>query len=304
MRRLRGVLGLLCVAAFALGGAAARGQAPAAKPDAGERAQAADAPDVNAPPQILWIEREVVKSGGMEAHTEAVHKVLATYDKARISIAAIGLSTAVGDENEMVYLIAFDSFHAMDDFEAQFGKAPPEIIQELVQHEGEESAQHASKRTMVAVYRPDLSYRPDATVMARATLVSTFQHIVRLGHEKEYAEEVGFLTGALDKANVDWHWFTYQVISGAPLGTYIRIQPMKSIADWDAHGQQVAALSATLDDAGHERMWKLWGNTILQAGGDEETPVSRLYAIRPDQSHVSDGFAALNPQFWRPKRKE
>lgn len=292
MRRMRGVLGLMCVAAFALGGSAARGQAPAAKPDAG------------APPPILWIEREVVKPGGMEAHTEAVRKVLATYEKGKLPIAAIALSTAIGDENEMVYLVAFDSFHAIDDLEAQFGKAPPDIIQELVQREQEESSQHASKRTMVAVYRPDLSYRPDVAAMAQATIVSTFQHIVHFGHEKEYAEEVNFLAGALDKAGVDWHWFTYQVVSGAPTGTYIRIQPMKSIGDWDAHGQQVAALSATLDDAGRERMWKLWGNTILQAGGSEETPVSRLYAIRPDQSHVSDGFAALNPQFWRPKRKE
>jgi hypothetical protein len=301
MRRMRGLLALMCVVAFALGGSAARGQAPAAKPDAGD---AAKAPDASAPPPILWIEREVVKSGGMEAHTEAVRKVLATYEKGKLPIAAIALSTAIGDENEMVYLVAFDSFHAIDDLEAQFGKAPPDIIQDLVQHEQEESAQHASKRTMVAVYRPDLSYRPDATVMARATVVSTFQHIVHFGHEKEYSEEVSFLTGALEKAGVDWHWFTYQVVSGAPTGTYIRIQPMKSMGDWDAHGQQVAALSASLDDAGRERMWKLWGSTILQAGGDEETPISRLYAIRPDQSHVSDGFAALNPQFWRPKQKE
>ncbi len=255
----------------------------------------------NAPPPILYIENELAKPGNIGDHTKVVSDVIHLYDRQGWPLRALGMSGVTSLEGEVVFLVAFDSFAAIDKLEEQVGKSPKAALDELRRLESQESALHVWKQTMLAAYRPDLSYRPDANAFAKATLVYTNQHLVRFGHEAEYESDVHFLADAFAKANVDRSWFVYQVISGAPTGTFIRLEPLRSFADWDAWPEKVKAVTAALDDAGRKRLEELWKDSTVQATGDMATPLTRLYALRPDMSRVSDRFAAENPGFWRPK---
>lgn len=256
----------------------------------------------NGPPPVLYIESERVQPGKIREHTKVVTDVIHIYDREKWPLDALGMSGITAPEGEAIFLVAFDSFGAIDKLEEQIGKSSKAALEEIERLESQESALHASKRTMLAVYRPDLSYRPDVNSVAKATYMYTDQRLVRFGHIKEYESDERFVQEAFDKANVNLHWFTYYVVSGAPNGTYIRLAPMASLAEWDAYGAKLKAMTDGLDDAGKERFFQLFKDSTVQAAGDAETPLTRLYVLRPDMSRVSDRFAAQNPDFWRPKR--
>jgi hypothetical protein len=253
------------------------------------------------PPPVLFIESEQVRPGQEEEHTKVVKGTLHVYEREKWPLQAITMSGVTTLEGEVVFLVALDSFGAIDTLEEHIGKSPRAAIEEFTRLESQESTMHVWKRSMLAIYRPDLSYRPDVAAFAKATLIFSNQHLVRFGHTDEYEGDMHFLADTFSKANADLHWYTYQVVSGAPNGTFIRFEPLRSFADWDAYGQLLHTVMQGLDDAGKKRLGQLFKDSIEQASGNDATPLARLYAVRPDLSSVSDEFAAMNPAFWRPK---
>ena len=257
--------------------------------------------EAGAPPPVLFIESEQVRPGQEEEHTKVVKGTIHVYEREKWPLDVVTMSGVTTLEGEVMFLVALDSFGAIDKLEEQIGKSPRTAIEEFTRLESQESTMHLWKRSMLAVYRPELSYRPNVAAFAKATLVFSNQHLVRFGHTDEYEGNVHFLADAFAKANADLHWFTYQVVSGAPNGTFIRLEPLRSFADWDAYGQLLQKVMQGLDETGKKRFGQLFNDSIAQASGEDETPLARLYALRPDMSRVSDEFAAMNPTFWRPK---
>ena len=253
------------------------------------------------PPPVLFIESEQVRPGQEEEHTKVVKGTLHVYEREKWPLEVITMSGVTALEGEVVFLVALDSFGAIDKLEEQIGKSPRAAIEEFRRLESQESTMHLWKRSMLAIYRPDLSYRPDVAAFAKATLIFSNQHLVRFGHIDEYEDDMHFLADTFGKANANLHWFTYQVVSGAPNGTFIRFEPLRSFADWDSYGQLLQTVMQGLDDAGRKRFGQLFKDSTVQASGNDETPLAHLYAVRPDLSRVSDEFAAMNPAFWRPR---
>lgn len=250
-------------------------------------------------PPVLWVEREMVAKGKAPAHTEVVHKILEQYESHHFGFHVLGISAIVPDQDEAMFLIGFDSFAAIEDYEKSFAAQPAEVQKSLLDLESQEDAMHASKQNMVAVFRPDLSYRADASVMAKARLLLVDQFTVTLGHMPDYESDVKFLKAASERAGVDEHYFVYQTIGGAESQTVIVLRPLQSLAELDKASETGEKLRNSLDKAGRERLRRLWKDSVLQGTGQS---VDRLYVIRPDLSLVSDGFAALDPNYWRPKK--
>ena len=93
---------------------------------------------------------------------------------------------------------------------------------------------HAGMRDMLALYRPELSYNAGVDIrMYRYFSITTTR--IRPGHDAQYAEYVQKLVNvAREKAKVDkLHVATFQVVSGAPGGTYLIFRPVKSLAEFD-----------------------------------------------------------------------
>ena len=247
-------------------------------------------------PPVLWIEREGVKPGQEEAHTEVVHKILEKYAQQKITFRVLGAEGILPDQNEALFLIHFKSFAELDEFEKNLRAQPEDFQKAITDLESQENATHSSKISLATVFRPDLSYRADASAVAKARLLWTCQFIVPAGHVPEFESDVHFLSDAYAKAGVDDHYFMYQELAGAESQTFIVLRPMKSLADWDKPTPDVGK---NLDDAGKFRLAHIWKDETLQGAG---ISVDRLYVLRPDLSQTSDQFAAFDPDFWRPKK--
>ncbi|MBN9663975.1 MAG: hypothetical protein J0H49_37595 [Acidobacteria bacterium] len=145
-------------------------------------------------------------------------------------------------------------------------------------------------KAMVAIYRPDASYRPDQALkaLARARYVHVTIYRVRPGMEGGFARVAGYRRHAFDSMNLDRPDMAYQVLAGAPSGTYLLLAPMASLRVLDEGISRREASVRGYDSTDSKTI----ADTIL-------VREQRLLRVEPAMSWVSDEFAAPDMDFWR-----
>lgn len=143
-------------------------------------------------------------------------------------------------------------------------------------------------RSLVAVYRPGLSYRADQAIrmLAKARYYYVSVHRIRQGAGREFANDLKARRDGLDDINLDRPDIAYQVVAGAPAGTYILIAPLASLN--------------TLDDGLAKRAYQ--ADQSVAKMDIELFRMQLLFRVEPAMSYVSDEFAAEAQEVWRPKR--
>jgi len=296
----RGIL-ILAVTLAALFGISSRGAAQRMAPGQNPSAQPAVAPaaatasPMEAPP-VLWIERETVAHENMAAFIDTIHKQLDLFHEHQVVFRVLGLTSAAPDPNEFLFLIHFNSFAEMDQYEKNNAAMPADYQKSMQDLEDQEAKLSQWHQIMAAVFRPDLSYSADSSAVAKARLLWTCQFIVPAGHLPEFESDIHFLKDVYTKAGVDDHYFLYQTVAGAESTTFLVLRPLKSLGDFD---NPPPDLAKSLDDAGKFRLAHIWKDATLSGPG---TSVERLYVLRPDLSQTSDKFASFDPDFWHPKK--
>jgi len=153
-------------------------------------------------------------------------------------------------------------------------------------------------RTMLALYRPNWSYRPDQAIrmFPRARYFQVSLYRIRPGTEAEFSELIRLRRATADVINLDRPDLAYQVISGAPAGTFVFLSPITSLRNFDDGVNSVPVFAEGLASAKAKD-----GNKIAS-----ETEISRehlLFRVEPRISYVSSEFADVDPDFWRGKSK-
>jgi hypothetical protein len=162
---------------------------------------------------------------------------------------------------------------------------------------------HASQKTALAIFRPDLSFRPvrmDEVAKARYFSVNTTR--LNLGQMPAYEAYTKALNAAREKINADWvHTTVYQLVSGAPANTFVTFTLFRSLKEWDEITAKMVERNKAVDEAlGGEEVAK---ERRKQAREMMAESTSALYALTPAISRPSPQFMAYDPDFWRPKPK-
>jgi hypothetical protein len=149
-------------------------------------------------------------------------------------------------------------------------------------------------RSWLAVYRPAWSYRPGEAIrsIAKARYFQISLYRTRPGTEADLADLLKARRVTFDSINLDRPDMVYQVISGAPAGTYLLVAPFASLKSLDD------ALAAVPIYARPEE--KVAKQAAAEGGIMHE---NLLFRVEPEISYVSDDFAAADPSFWRPHTK-
>jgi hypothetical protein len=144
----------------------------------------------------------------------------------------------------------------------------------------------AQSRTLIGVYRPWFSYRPDqaARLLSRSRYFSVTLYRIRSGGDSEFLELLKARKDFFDSINLDRPEIAYQVISGAPSATYLLLAPLTSLKTLD----ELLGKSVRVEP-GHKS-----GSQIELSRGQ------LLFQVHPRISYVSDEFASEFPEFWRP----
>jgi hypothetical protein len=207
---------------------------------------------------------------------------LQPYADAALSVNVVGMAAMTGPA-ETWLIESHDSFSSIEDVDKA---VRPAQGMEAMDHPS--SGILANSGSLIAVYRPAFSYRPEQAIealqKARYCQVSIYQ--VHPGSEPQFAELVKSRRIAFDSVNLDRPDIAYYVLSGAASGIYVFLAPLSSLKVLDdgprANADNFAAESAKTSGLTREHL---------------------LFRVEPSASWVTDEFASADPEFWHGKAK-
>jgi len=254
-------------------------------------------------PGVLRIIVEDIKPGSMGAHEKSVASYLAFFSRAQVPMPRLGMVPVSGDQNQVVYLERFSSFEALEASDKKLDTTlagSPALQAEMEALDRNGGPLHSSQRTMIAVSRPDLSYRPlSPEVVGKSRYVSMTTIRTKLGHGTDYEGYVKQTNRAREKANLDEHTSVFQVVSGAPAGTFVSFAANRSLAEMDTVRAGMSARNKAIDEAlGGEEVVRQRRETIEASVMDVR---SALYAFNPRLGTPVAQVASADPDFWTPK---
>lgn len=243
------------------------------------------------PPKVIQIYREVIKPGHSPAHAKTEAGWPAAFTKANWPSHYIAMTSYSGP-NEAWFISGWDSYAAYENDAREIEKNAA-LQAELDRLSAADGDHLANSISMFATYREDLSYRAAVNIPEMRYFVLT-TYRVKPGRGADFAAARKIVQAAHEKANMDEHWATYQVTSGAPAGTYLLLLPMKSMAGLDAaqemHGK------AFEEAMGEENQKKV--ADLMNASLDSSTAV--LFAFSPKMSYPPKEWKAADA-YWAPK---
>lgn len=247
-------------------------------------------------PRVLMVVREQIKEGREAAHAKAEEAWPRIFQKGNVTTHYLGM-TAESGPSEAWFLEPYDSFGGMEKARAQILQSPLAADLELANVEDGEL--RTGSRTMLAVFRGDLSYH---AAEAMASLPKCRQMGVTLlrikyGHDADLVQTAKLLIEGDERSNSDQPVLAYQVVSGGPAGMYLLFSPMDSLARMDGAPARAAAARQAMGERNRQRFETLAAEVV-------QSSESLLFAFDPRMSYVSKEFAAADPEFWTPKPKE
>jgi hypothetical protein len=259
----------------------------------GVSAVRAQAQTYSGPPKVIRIGREEVKPGKDSAHTKLETAWARAFAESKVADNWIGM-TSVSGTNEVWFISAFDSLAAMEKSSQGIENTPAwQALNE--KFAAQESEFLSGMRNIVGMYREELSYQGIKTNIGEMRYLYVTTVRVRPGHNNDFIEATKMSKAAHEKANVPERWSVFEVTLGMPHGTYLIIEPLKTLADVDAfpqtHGKDYRD---AVGDDGRKRLAE------LSNAGTISTETN-IFAFSPEMSIPLPEIAAADPNFWHPK---
>jgi hypothetical protein len=244
------------------------------------------------PPKMLLIVREDIKEGKSAAHEKSESQFMRAAAAAKFPGTILGLQAITGT-SQAWFLEPYDSFESIGKSRAAMEKPELESI------DSSDAEYRSSSRSWIAVYRPDLSFHGQQLMQAlpKMRYFNVILMRTRQEHDQDFAELAKMAVTAAERSMDDQPVVIYQVVSGAPNGTYIFFEPSASLRALDEAPERSRNMFQAMGEAGTKRFMKMAGETIAQQE-------ALLFAIDPKMSFVSKQISSADPDFWTPQREE
>jgi hypothetical protein len=242
-------------------------------------------------PKFLNIFREEVKMGRAADHAKWEAGWPAAFEKAKDPYSYIALVSLTGPQ-ETWYVSPFASQAAYGESMA-FEDKDAALRAELDRLSRGDAEFVSESNALQAMARPDLSYGnfPDLAMM-RFWEISTYR--VKPGHEDAFAAAAKAWAAATARTAPGVSWRTYQVVAGAPAGTYLVFSSHASFADFDKGAAEGDATFKSLSFEERAALDKYFSDGALST-------VHNRYRLDPGQSFVPAETRQKDPAFWMPK---
>ena len=275
--------------------------APAAPPAAPPVAAPAAAPVAalakglpTTQPKFLHIVREQVKVGRYADHSKWEAGWPAAFEKAKDPGYYIALVSVTGP-SEALYVMPYASQAGFGEAMAR-EQADPALTAET-ERLSRGDAEFISDATAIqAVGRPELSRGeyPDIAMM-RFWEITTFR--VKPGHGEDFAAAVKTWAAAAGRSASSNRWRTYEVVAGAPDGTYLMFSTVVSFAEFDKAMTDGEVTWKGLTFEERSTLQKAFTEGVVSS-------TTNRYRLDPVQSYVPAETRQKDPAFWMPKSPE
>jgi hypothetical protein len=242
-------------------------------------------------PKFLHIFREQVKMGRAAEHSKWESGWPAAYEKVKSPTSYLGLVSVTGP-SEAWYLIPFASQAAFGEMTTrEAGDAT--LSAELDRLSRGDAEFVSDANALQAVARPDLSHGafPDLSMM-RFWEITTFR--VKPGHDDDFAAAAKAWASASARSAPGASWRTYEVVAGAPGGTFLVFSSYGSFADFDKAMGEGESTWKGLTFEERSALQKYSADAAL-------TTVTNRFRLDPAMSYVPMEARQKDPAFWMPK---
>ncbi len=236
-------------------------------------------------PKFLHIVREQVKVGRSADHSKWEAGWPAAFEKAKDPGSYIALVSVTGP-SEALYVMPFASQAAFGEMTAKETADP--VLTEELDRLARGDAEFVSDATAIqAVGRPELSHGeyPDIAMM-RFWEITTFR--VKPGHGEDFA------AAAVGRSSSSSRWRTYEVVAGAPDGTYLMFSTVVSFAEFDKAMTDGEVTWKGLTFEERSTLQKAFTEGVVSS-------TTNRYRLDPVQSYVPAETRKKDPTFWMPK---
>jgi hypothetical protein len=232
------------------------------------------------PPPIV----ELVRKPGFS------NQAIRPYNEAQAKVNVVGMTTVTGLPESWL-LEAHYSFASVEDTDRALDAAG--AFWSTGRGDAAQDDVLAPAHTLLLRYQPDLSYRPDQAIrmFPRARYFHVTIYRVRSATDAEFQQMVNLRRASLDSVNLDRPDLAYDVISGAPSGTYIFLSPLVALRAMDEGVPNTPVYAQSIAEA-----------RAKAKAGTPAADISRehlLLRVEPRLSFVSDEFVDGNREFWR-----
>ena len=245
------------------------------------------------PPPVVRIYVEQVKPGKNPAHEKSESAFARTFARVNYPAHYIALDSMAGN-NEAWFVESHGSFADVEKAE-KAGEAAP-VKAELDQAMATDGEYLSGMRSLIGVYRSDLSYDPEGSPsLSKTRYMNVITVRIKMGAEHRLVSTVTDLIKIYKNVSMPQAALVYQMISGAPTGTFLIFEPMASLADWDKY----PAIMQSIRDTARGKF-----DAVEKEFADFSTfEEGRLMSVNPRMSYVSKEIIAGDPDFWAPKPK-
>jgi hypothetical protein len=241
------------------------------------------------PPAVLEIVRESIKEGHAPAHEKVESDWANAFRKHNFPYHQLALTSMAGP-SEAWFLIGFPSFAAVQGASQEMEKSG--FKSEMDTLETRDGELRSNSRTMYAVYRKDMSYKPELLNVGKTRYIGILSFRLKLGHMKDFEEGGKKFLAADEKAGLKTPSIAYEVVTGAPADLFLFFEPMESLKDLDEAPAREKAVAAAMGEDYQQ---------LMKGAGDVFNSIEyTLFAVNPRMSYASKETEDADPAFWRP----
>jgi hypothetical protein len=241
-------------------------------------------------PKFIHIFREEIKTGRAGDHAKWEAGWPAAFEKAKSKFPYLAVSSITGPP-EVWYLAPLASQAAYGEMVAE-GKLPA-LAPEL-ERLSKGDAEFVDRVTQLqAVAAPELSHGafPDMSKV-RLYEITTFR--IKPGHYDEWVAATKAYKAAAARSAPGAAWRTYDVVAGAPGGTFLVFSSVGSFAEFDKMTAEGEATWKGMTAEEAATLGKFMKESVISV-------TTQRYRVEPAMSYVDAATKAKDPAFWAKK---
>jgi hypothetical protein len=237
----------------------------------------ATSPDLGKTPQVLLLHRVDLPAGRVADYAEKESEIVQAYQNAGIPVYWVTLQSVTGPP----HFLYFDGYNAFEEVEAA-GAAISKAAQshpDLSRLQSELMQFAQASQASIHLRREDLSYRLDKFDITKFRYVRITIFQLRSGYEQDFADALRTFRKAYEATGSESPWAVFQAHSGMPAPTFIAVQLLTSLKEFDDALEARKYEHENPFDFGHSKPQLLPKDAILSME-------SNLYSVNLNISHL------------------
>jgi hypothetical protein len=241
------------------------------------------------PPPAIRIVRETAKFGTAAKHLANERAWVKTLQSKKVPYSYVGAVAASGAP-EFWFIGGAVDFAGLEQLDHLYQKDKG-LATQLDTLMAREAAFVTDVQTILAAYRPELSYRPSfIQPETRHFWISTFT--VRPGQDAAFMAVLKAYAAAYAAADDPTPWVTYQAMAGGMNSSYYLFVPMESYGLLDRELAASGAVASKMTSP---------AEVAAMFAASTERVDTQVLTISPDISYVPEDFANQDKAFWKAK---